>query len=286
MSKFDPKDLYPYSPITQRPPVRWPNGARIAFWIAPNIEHFRFDLFKASGPDIKNFARRDYGNRVGVWRIMEVLKKYNIRGTVALNSEVCTHYPQIIEKALELDWELMGHGTTNSILLPALDVHAEEAAIAATKQAIESVGQKMRGWLSPALEETWDTLPLLQRYGVEYVADWVHDDLPVRMANGMYSIPYSIELNDMPLFIAPSVPTEEFPRRVRDAFDVLYAEGATSPRVMCLSVHPFLMGVPHRIKYLELALEYVASHKDVWFATGSEIIQAFSAMPAAQTAAR
>lgn len=276
MSKFDPQDLYPYSPITQRPPVRWPNDARVAVWIAPNIEHFHFDLFK-SAPDVKNFARRDYGNRVGVWRIMDVLAKHQIRGTVALNGEVCKHYPQIVERALELDWELMGHGTTNSILLSGLDAQAEEEAIAQTRQAIERVGRKMRGWLSPALEETWNTLPLLQRHGVEYVADWVHDDLPVRLANGMHSIPYTVDLNDMPLFIAPSVATEEFVTRVRDAFDVLYAEGATSPRVMCLSVHPFLMGVPHRIKYLDLALEYLRSHEQVWFATGSEIIDAFSA---------
>jgi allantoinase len=274
MSKFDPKDLYPYRPITERPPVKWPNGARVALWIAPNIEHFHIDLFN-SPPDVKNYARRDYGNRVGIWRIMEIMQKYGARGTVALNSEVCKHYPQIIEKATELKWEFMGHGTTNSITFSRLDMATEEKLIAETKGVIESLGHRMRGWLGPALEETWNTLPLLKKYGVEYVADWVHDDLPVRFSNGLYSIPYTVDLNDMPLFIAPSVSTEEFLQRVRDAFDVLYSEGAKSPRVMCLSIHPFLIGVPHRIKYFDLALEYIAKHSDVWFATGSEIIQAF-----------
>jgi peptidoglycan/xylan/chitin deacetylase (PgdA/CDA1 family) len=139
----------------------------------------------------------------------------------------------------------------------------------------------MRGWLGPGLGETWHTLDLLRQHGVDYVCDWVNDDLPYRMNNGLYSIPYSIELNDMPLFNTPSIDAADFERRICDTFDVLYEEGEKNGRVMAIALHPFLTGVPHRIRYLDRALEYVASHGKVWFATGSEIIAAYREQTAA-----
>jgi peptidoglycan/xylan/chitin deacetylase (PgdA/CDA1 family) len=231
----------------------------------------------ANAPDIRNYSRRDYGNRVGIWRMMEVLDKNRIRGTVALNGEVGTHYPRIMEEAIKLKWEFMGHGVTNSVLLTGLAEEEEAKVIAKTKSAIEAYGQRMKGWLGPGLTETWKTLDLLQRAGVEYVCDWVNDDLPYRMKNGIYSIPYSIELNDMPLFTNPSISIDDFEKRIRDTFDVLYAEGDKGGRVMGIALHPFLTGVPHRIRYLDRALSYIAGHDKVWLATGSEIIDAFRA---------
>jgi allantoinase len=133
----------------------------------------------------------------------------------------------------------------------------------------------MYGWLGPGLAETWDTLDLLKKHGVDYVCDWVNDDLPYLMNNGLYSIPYSIELNDMPLFNMPSISIDEFSRRICDTFDVLYEEGQRNARVMGIALHPFLIGAPHRIKYLDKALQYIASHEEVWFATGHEIIEAY-----------
>jgi allantoinase len=276
MTAFDPATLYPYQPIVERPPVRWPSGARVAVWVVPNIEHFHLDLFPGA-PDVRNFSRRDYGNRVGVWRLMDTMTKYKCRGTVALNSEVGVYYPQIMKAAIELGWEFMGHGNTNSTTLSGMDRETETAVIAETRRVIESYGQKMRGWLGPAISETWNTLTLLREAGVEYVADWVHDDLPVRMNNGLCSIPYTVELNDMPLFNNPSISIADFQRRICDAFDVLYDEGAQHPRVMCIALHPFLIGSPHRIRYLDAALAHIAGHSDVWFATGGEIIDAFKA---------
>src|SRR4029453_4911560 len=129
--------------------------------------------------------------------------------------------------------------------------------------------------LGPGLTETFATLDLLREHGVDYVCDWVNDDLPYRMSNGLYSIPYSIELNDMPLFNAPSIDIQDFHRRICETFDVLYEEGETTPRVMGIALHPFLIGVPHRIRYLDKALKYIASHQKVWFATGHEIIKAY-----------
>jgi len=276
MKDFDPSSLFPYSAIIDRPPVRWPNGAKLAVWVVPNIEHFHLEL-TANAPDVRNYSRRDYGNRVGIWRLMEVLEKNGIRGTVALNGEVGTYYPRVLEEAIKLKWELMGHGVTNSSLLTGLAIEEEAAVIAKTKSAIEAYGQKMKGWLGPGLTETWNTLDLLHHAGVEYVCDWVNDDLPYRMRNGIYSIPYSIELNDMPLFNNPTISIDDFEKRIRDTFEVLYAEGDRGGRVMCIALHPFLTGVPHRIRYLDRALSYIASHDQVWLATGSEIINAFSA---------
>jgi allantoinase len=280
VKEFDPFSLYPYEAIVDRPAFAWPNGARIAVWVVPNIEHFHLELTNPA-PDVRNHARRDYGNRVGIWRLMDVLSQHNVRGTVALNSEVGKYYPRIMDAAVKLGWEFMGHGATNSILMTGLDREAQNTMIADTRHMIESYGGEMHGWLGPGLTETWDTLDLLKANGAEYVADWIHDDLPVRMNNGLYSIPYTIELNDMPLFNAPSISIQDFQQRIRDAFDTLYAEGKTCARAMCIALHPFLIGTPHRIKYLDMALQYIASHDGVWFATGHEIITAFKAQETA-----
>ena len=274
MDQYDPFDLFPYQAIVDRPKIIWPNNARIAVWVIPNIEHFHLDLFPAA-PDVRNYSRRDYGNRVGIWRMMEVMGKHQVRGTVALNAEVGRHYPRIMQAATDLGWEFMGHGLTNSTTLTGLSREAETKVIAETRAVIEAHGQRMRGWLGPGLTETWNTLDLLADAGADYVADWVNDDLPYRMKNGLHSIPYSIELNDMPLFNSPSISIEDFCIRICDAFDVLYEEGSKNARVLGIALHPFLIGAAHRIRYLDRALSYIAGHGDVWFATGGEIIDAY-----------
>ena len=270
------KEFFPYLPLIERPKMKWPNGARIAVWVVPNIEHFHLEMGPAA-PDVRNFARRDYGNRVGIWRLMEVLAKHGIRGTVALNGEVAQHYPQIMQECATLKWELMGHGLTNSAMLSGLTIEDERKVIQETRAAVESCGQKMRGWLGPGLTETWNTLDLLKEASVEYVADWCNDDLPYVMNNGLFSIPYSLELNDMPLFAMPSISIADFEQRIKDTFDVLYEEGGASGKAMCIALHPFLIGAPHRIGYLDRALKYIVGHDDVWLATGSEIIDAYRA---------
>src|SRR5262245_28799862 len=272
MDRSDPFHHFPYRAIVDHPPLTWPNGAKVAVWVIPNIEHFHWEIGPAA-PDVRNHSRRDYGNRVGIWRLMAVMEKSGVRGTVALNAEVATYYPRIMEECARLKWELMGHGLTNSVMLSGLSEEKERAVIAETKAIIEGLGQKMRGWLGPGLTETFVTLDLLRQHGVEYVCDWVNDDLPYRMNNGLYSIPYSIELNDMPLFNMPSIDIQDFHRRICESFDVLYGEG--NARVMAIALHPFLIGVPHRIRYLDRALKYISSHQKVWFATGHEIIEAY-----------
>jgi peptidoglycan/xylan/chitin deacetylase (PgdA/CDA1 family) len=272
-----------------RPALRWPNGARVALWVIPNIEHFLFDRSATPiapdstklSPDILNYSWRDYGVRVGIWRLMEVLERHGIRGTVALNSDVCTHYPRIIEAGNALGWEWMGHGATNSVVHNAQNEEEERVLIRGVMDAIaKGTGKRPRGWLSPALSETVRTPDLLAEAGIEYVGNWVNDEQPYPMkvkSGKLYSIPYSAEINDIPAMLGHHRSAEEFAQMICDQFDVLYQDGRSTARVMSICLHPFLVGHPHRSKHLDRALAYVCSHPEVWLATGSEIIDAYKA---------
>jgi allantoinase len=264
-------DLFDYSPIIDRPPLRWPNGAHVAVWIVPNIEHADPRL-PDGAIDVRTYAPQEYGNRVGVFRIMDVLDKHGVRGTVALNAAVCDLFPRIIEEVLKRNWEIMGHGYLSKPFT-SLTPEEERDAVSRTVSIIERVtGHKPRGWLGSALVETAQTLKLLETAGIEYVCDWVNDDQPYRMKNGLYSIPYTVELNDRGAFANAGHAPAVFYDMIHDAFDRLYAEGETQGRVLCLALHPYLIGTPSRIGVLDRALDYIQSHDRVWFATGSEII--------------
>jgi allantoinase len=275
---------FPYSAIVDREPLRWPNGARVAVWVIPNIEHFLFDrpstpITLATAnlvPDVLNYSWRDYGLRVGIWRLMEIMERYGVKGTVALNSDVCAHYPRVIEGGNQLGWEWMGHGTSNSILLGRQTEEEERALVRVVVETIhKSTGKPPRGWLSPALTESHRTLDLLAECGIEYVCNWVNDEqpYPMRVKTGsMISIPYSVEINDIPAFLDLKQSAEAFGGMICDQFDVLYEDGAKSGRVMAICLHPFLIGHPYRSKYLARALAHIASRQEVWFASGSEIV--------------
>jgi allantoinase len=275
---------FDYSPIIDRPPLRWPNGARVAVWVIPNIEHFLFDrtAMKISGggmpvsPDVLNHSWRDYGVRVGIWRLMEIMSKFGIRGTVALNSDVCREYPRIIEEGRKLDWEWMGHGITNSILLSQQSEAEERALISESVTVIgKAVGKAPRGWLSPGMTETVRTLDILAENGIEYTGNWTNDEQPYPMKvrkGSMISIPYSSEINDIPALISLHQSPERFGQMICDQFDVLYEDGLKTGRVMSICLHPFIIGHPHRSKYLAKALAHITSRQEVWLATGSEII--------------
>lgn len=280
-------DRFEYSPIAQRPPLRWPNGARVALWVIPNIEHFMFDRPSTSitpittslVPDILNYSWRDYGVRVGIWRMMEVMEKYGVKGTVALNSDVCGEYPQIIDAGKKLGWEWMGHGKNNSMLMAGRPEDEERGMIQEIHKIItDSTGAKPRGWLGPALSETYNTLDLLAETGFDYVGDWVNDEQPYEMrvkSGRMTSLPYSIEINDIPAILDGKQSPESFGRMIKDQFDVLYEDGAKSARVMSICLHPFIIGHPFRSKYFADALKHITSRQDVWVTTGSEIVDAY-----------
>src|SRR5262245_23760070 len=274
---------FPYSPIINRPKLSWPNGKRLAFWVIPNIETFALDEKMPEGspniPNVFTWAKREYGNRVGVFRLMQVLARYDIRATVALNSEVCDAAPAIIEEGKKLGWEFMGHGESNTRRLSDTKSIEEERALIdrALTRIEKAAGVRPKGWLGPGLQETWSTLDLLSEAGVEYVGDWTVDDQPLVLdvkPKKMVSLPYGHDMGDKTP-VGQLAPPEYFTKMIIDTFNVLYRESAESGRVMPLSLHPYITGVPHRIDALDKGLEYICRHGDVWFATGSEIVAHF-----------
>jgi allantoinase len=283
-----PKDRIPYSAIVDRPPLRLPDGARIAVWIIVNVEEWSIERNMPrtvlpppqSGtagqpllPDLPNWAWHEYGMRVGFWRFVEVLKKFNVKATLAINGSVCKTYPRVAKAALEAGWEFMGHGF---IQRPMHHVEDQRSAIRQTIDEIKAfTGKPPRGWESPGLTETYETIDYLAEAGIEYVADWVLDDQPCRIdtASGpIVSVPYTVEMNDIAMMVLQHHPGEEWLRRGIDHFDRLYAEGEKSARVMAISVHPYISGVPHRIGYLERLYEYILQRPEVKVWTGEQIL--------------
>ncbi len=290
---------FPYSPIIERPKLIWPDGARIALWIIPNIEFFSLmDKVPAAAggsgapvPDVPAWAVRDYGNRVGVFRMMKVLDRHGIRATVALNSDLCAQHPQIMREGMARGWEWMGHCQTNTMRLNAVAPEQEAGLIKTAMDEIErATGTRPKGWLGSGLQETWATLDLLADNGCTYVADWVNDEQPYRMTleggRSLVSVPYSYELNDKPVFEKRGHTAAQFCEMICRQFDTLYAEAGEdgSGRVMAIALHPYLTGVPHRISALDEALAYVCRHPGVWRTTGAEIAEHFASGKAGHSA--
>jgi peptidoglycan/xylan/chitin deacetylase (PgdA/CDA1 family) len=274
---------FPYTPIIRRPRLSFPQGKRLAVWLIPNLEVFALNEPISSGgrpgpapPDVPSWSVRDYGNRVGIFRLMEVLDRYSIRATAALNSDLCKTHPEVIAEAVARGWEFMGHNESNTRRLTTAPAGQEPVLIRNTLTTIAgSTGRKPRGWLSSGLAETWSTLDHLAAEGVDYVCDWINDDQPYVMSldggKSIVSVPYSEDLNDKPQFEKHNRTAEQFESMIRRQFDVLYRESETISRVMAIAVHPYIIGVAHRIGALDAALEYVCRHDGVWLATGGEI---------------
>lgn len=277
------RNRLPYSPITQRPPLRLPNGERVAVWTIVNVENWspaaampRTVLPPPMGqpllPDIANWAWHEYGMRVGFWRFLEVLGSRNLKASFAVNGSACRVYEPACRAAFEAGWDFVGHGF---IQQPMHKVD-QKAAIADTIEAIRALtGKAPRGWESPGLTETEDTLDLLAEAGIEYVCDWCLDDQPVTLntsAGPLVSVPYTVEVNDVVMTAIQGHRSDEIYLRGKDQFDRLYLEGEKTPRIMAISIHPYLTGVPHRIKYLEMLYDYILGHEGVAMMTGAEIL--------------
>jgi allantoinase len=275
------QQLYDYSPIVDRPPLAWPGGARVAFYLGLNIEHYQLDKPATSVspatvglvPDPMNYGWRDYGPRVGMWRLVELLDRLELTPSVLLNSDVCHHYPQIVEAGKERGWRWLGHGQNNSILHTGMDEDAERAYLREMTETIESAtGRRPRGWLGPAMTETLATPRLLAELGADYVLDWCNDDQPYPLnVDGMISVPYSIELNDITLFVGKNLSGPDYVRLVGDVLDQLLADGETAGRVMALPIHPFIVNTPSRHRYFAEALERIRGTEGVWLTTSDEI---------------
>jgi allantoinase len=279
-------ELYDYSPIIERDPIRWPEGARVAFYVGLNVEHFLFgrpstSFYEGTAalvPDPLNHGWRDYGPRVGIWRLTEIFDRHGIRPSVLLNSDVTIEYPQIIEAGQERGWAWLAHGRNNSTMQAGMPDDEERAYLASVVAAIEqATGTRPRGWLGPGLTETPQTPRLLAELGLRYVLDWTNDDQPYWLnVPEMLSVPYSVELNDLGLYTMRGFTGPQFLQTVKDQFDQLYADSASSGRVMALALHPFVSGQPFRAKYLDQALHYISAHPGVWLTTSDEIAAHFA----------
>lgn len=288
MPKADP-ELYDYFPYVDRPKIVWPGGARLAFWCAPNIEFYELQPPPNAGrtawprpiPDVLNYAWRDYGNRAGITRMMEVMDRHGVRGSVSLNVALCDHFPDIIAACVERKWELFSHGIYNTRYTYGMDEAQERAMIRDVRDTIKkSSGQELAGWLAPALTNTEHTIRLLAEEGVKYTLDLFHDDqpLPVKVPTGrLISLPYSLEINDFTVLHQGAATPRQYVDLVRAQFDRLYAEGTRSGTVMCLPLHPFLIGQPHRVGALAEMLAYITGHAEVWVTTGREIAEHYYA---------
>lgn len=280
---------YPFLPIVDRKKFLWPANAGVAVWVIPNVEYYPFDLPGATvnenasmaKPDVLNHSWRDYGVRVGIWRLFDCFDETGVKISATLNSEVCDEYPRIIEEGQKRDWEWIGHGTTNSIRLTGLSFDEETLLVRCALDRIETAcGVRPRGWLGPGLAESYHTPDILWDEGIEYVCDWIADDLPfwLKASKGsLLSVPYSIEMNDMELILRQKLTGPQYYQRLVDQFEQLRYEAKRDQlgRVMAIPVHPFLMGQAHRISYLKRALEFISNDRDAWCATGSEIMEYF-----------
>ena len=284
-------DRYDWSILPRRDPVKWPNGAKVALWVVPVLEYFPMDTpttpFIAPGgsttpyPDPRTYSSRDYGNRVGAFRVFKALDKHNLKASVAFNSEVAARYPFLLNEVKRRDWEVIAHGIDMAKIHHGdLDIETERGYVKESLSTLRAMsGQPVTGWISPARSESMNTLDLVAAEGVKYVADWVNDDMPYLLkteSGAIHSMPHTHEISDLQIIQHMSQTEPEFTEQICDHFDVLYREAETQgSRIMTLTIHPWCMGQPHRIKALETALEYILNHDGVWKATGKEILAAF-----------
>lgn len=276
-------ELYGFWPYKNRPKVVWPGGKKIAVWVAPNIEFYEMEppanphrkSWPRPAPDVVGYGHRDFGNRVGHWRLMEVMDKYAVRGSVSLSVSMCQHIPEIIEECAQRDWEFFSHGVYNTRYCLGMDEAEERALIEDCIRTIkDATGQVAAGWLGPALTYTVRSLDLLAEYGFKYTSDLFHDDQPqpVKTKKGrMISLPYSLEVNDHYGFFVYNMSPRQYADTLKRQFDQLLEEGEDSGTVMCIPLHAYLIGQAHRIGPFAEVLAHVTAHEDAWVATGREI---------------
>jgi len=285
---------FDYRPIVRRPDWRWPNGARLAVYIGFNVEHFAFGegLGATLGPatpppDVLNFSWREYGNRVGAWRCLDLFDELALPLGAIVNTALYDHCPELVAALVARGDELIAHGHTNAERQGGWP-EAEEAALLAdcrARIAAES-GRAPSGWLSPWISESALTPDLLAEAGYRYTLNWCHDDQPTRMRtrNGgsLWAVPYPQELNDIPMLVARQMDMRDFADMVIDQFDEMLAQADHAqhpqPLVMGLALHPYLVGQPYRLRHLRRALQHICARRsEIWFTTPGAVCEAMDA---------
>ena len=279
-----PRKRSTYSAIVDRPPLKLPGEARIVVWTIVNLEFWSISrpmarqvLPAPTGqillPDVPNWTWHEYGMRVGVWRFFELFRRLGIRPTLSINARVCEEYERVAQAARDEGWEFMGHAWDQ---MPIHKVDDQAAMIAKSLDVLgRFAGVRPKGWLGPGLTETYETPELLAAAGIKYIGDWVYDDEPteIRTRQGpLITLPYSVELNDIPMMLVQHHELEYFTRRCLDTFERLYQEGAERAKIMAIAIHPYISGQPHRIKYLEAVYDQISRFTGVLHWNGSEIL--------------
>jgi peptidoglycan/xylan/chitin deacetylase (PgdA/CDA1 family) len=294
MTDFTPRYLgalpdhgrFTYRPITRRADYRWPGGAGLAVYLGFNVEHFAFGegLGAAIGPatpqpDVLNYSWREYGNRVGAWRCLDLFDELGLPTGALINTALYDHCPELVAALVARGDELIGHGHSNAERQGGLDEAAERALLLACRNCMQTAsGQTPAGWLSPWISESLKTPDLLAEAGYRYTLNWCHDDQPTRLrtrdGSGLWAVPYPQEINDIPMIVARQMDGKDFAQLIIDQFDEMRDQARRQPLVMGIALHPYLVGQPYRLRHLRRALQHLAGHRDrgeVWFTTPGAI---------------
>ena len=273
---------YPYSAITRRPDYAWPKSRRLAVYIGFNLEHFAFGAGLGAGigpkspePDVLNYSWRDYGNRVGVWRCLELFTQLGVRVGALVNTSLYDYCPEVVDAFVKRGDELVGHGHTNSERQGEMTEMLEKALLKYCAERIQKEsGLRVQGWLSPWISESFVTPDLLHETGYTYTLNWCHDDQPVEMktrGGKIWSVPYPQELNDIPAVMHRQMSGRDFADLIIDHFDEMLEQSRAQPLVMGIALHPYIAGQPHRLRHLRRALTHIVREKRVWFTTPGAI---------------
>lgn len=284
-------DLYAWSNLHERPPVAWPDGKSVAVWVCIDLEWFPITPedkpFRAPGhmqtpyPDYRHYTSREYGTRVGFYRLLDALAKAGVTAAVAANGAIADRYPQVIADIVAAGHEIVAHSTDmNGTIATGLDEADERALIRSSLDSLERAsGARPRGWLSIARSQSWNTARLLKEAGLDYCCDWVNDELPWRFNNGLINLPLNHELSDRQIITVQQHSAESYAQQMADAFDWLAREAKESGggRMLPLNVTPYILGLPYRIDAFERLIADLAARPEAWFARGDQIIDAWAA---------
>jgi peptidoglycan/xylan/chitin deacetylase (PgdA/CDA1 family) len=289
--------LYAFRRWRDRAPLRWPDGKTVAVWVSPNLEYYELDppsnphraSWAKPHPDVVGYAHRDFANRVGHWRMADVMTRHGFPGSVSLSVALCDHIPEVVADANERGWEFFSHGIYNTRYSYGMDEAQERQIIEDSIRTVrEATGQTIKGWLAPALTHTPRTLDLIAEYGLSYTCDLYHDDQPGEVAvqsGRLISMPYSLEVNDHYGFFVYNMSPREYADALIRQFERLAAEGEQGGTAMCIPLHSYLIGQSHRIGAFEEVLRHIAADGRAWITRSGDIADHYLASCSAQEGA-
>ena len=289
---------YDWSPLVKRGVLRWPENARVALCVIVNLEHMEWSppedsytlptlaggLGQRPFPDYPRLSHREYGHRVGIFRVLDVLDKHGIRPTVAMDALTAENYPYLVDHCLKRGCEIIGHGISVSRMITSnMSEQQERDYIQASVEALRrATGQSPAGWLGPEYGESSRTPQLLAEAGIRYVCDWANDEQPYplkALKAQLFALPIMLELDDVNALWTRRVGVDRYGGMLVECFDTLYRDGAQNGRLLALNLHPWLIGQPFRIGYLDEALGAMMRRQGVWAASGSEIVDWYQSNP-------